>query len=99
MKDQSYPTVDDQDVLDYLNAENDYFQAFLKPNVSLKDTLFEEFKGRVDEQEVSVPWVVNGYEYKWFYEPGQNYRNWHRRNLETGEESVFLNESHAGRGQ
>ena len=93
LRDESYPTVDDKEVLDYLNAENDYFQAFLKPNEALKNTLFEEFKGRVDEQEVSVPWVENGFEYKWFYEPGQNYKNWYRKNLQTGEEGVFLNES------
>ncbi|NVK24511.1 MAG: S9 family peptidase [Gammaproteobacteria bacterium] len=93
LKDQSYPVIDDEEVLSYLNEENDYYQAFLKPNEELKNTLFEEFKGRVDEQEVSVPWTENGYEYSWFYEPGQNYRNWQRRNLTTGETEVFLNES------
>ena len=51
LKDQSYPVIDDTEVLDYLNAENRYFEHFIDSNSELVDTLFEEFKGRVEEEE------------------------------------------------
>lgn len=93
LKDQGYPEVDDQDVLDYLNAENDYYQEFLKPHANLVETLFQEFKGRTDEQETSVPYIYNGYEYQWFYRPGEEYRVRSRKNLASGKEQVFLDET------
>jgi len=98
MKDQGYPEVDDQDVLDYLNAENDYYQEFLKPHADLVETIFQEFKGRTDEQETSVPYVYNGYEYRWFYRPGEEYRVRSRKNLANGVDQVFLDEAALAEG-
>ena len=99
LRDPSYPNTDDPEVLDYLNAENDYYQAFLSPNKDLVETLFEEFKGRVDETDTSVPFVKNGYEYRWEFQPGNDYRTRIRKNLETGEEAVFLDEQALSEGQ
>ena len=98
LKDQGYPEVDDQEVLDYLTAENDYFQAFLKPYTELVDNVFEEFKGRTDEEETSVPYIYNGYEYQWFFRPGEEYRTRSRKNLTTGEEEIFLDETKLAEG-
>lgn len=93
MKDQGYPKVDDEEVLSYLREENAYHKAFLDPHKGLIDTVFEEFKGRTDETEESVPYIENGYEYRWFYREGEEYRTRSRKNLTTGEESVFLDET------
>lgn len=93
LKDQDYPEVNDQPVIDYLTQENTYFDAFLKPNQGLTDTLFEEFKGRTNEQESSVPWVYNGYEYRWFYREGEEYRTRVRKSLSGGEETVVIDET------
>ena len=93
LKDQSYPEVNDEPVLDYLKSENAYYAEFLAPNQPLVDTIFEEFKGRTDEEETSVPYVYNGYEYRWYFKPGSDYRVRARKNLETGAESVFLDEN------
>ncbi len=98
LKDQGYPKVDDQQVLDYLVAENAYFKKFLDPHKSLVDTVFEEFKGRTDEEETSVPYVLNGYEYRWYYRSGEEYRTRNRKNLITGEETVFLDETKLSKG-
>ena len=98
LKDQRYPDVGDVEVLDYLNAENSYYQSFLKPNLPLVDTVFEEMKGRTDEQETSVPYVDNGYEYCWFYRTGEEYRTRSRRNLESNEEQIFLDETALAQG-
>ena len=93
LKDQGYPTVDDQPIIAYLEEENAYYQRFLKPNADLVETVFQEFKGRTDEQETSVPYISNGYEYRWFYRQGEEYRTRSRKNLKTGEEAVFLDET------
>src|SRR3546814_4171187 len=42
MRDQSYPKVDDPEVLDYLKAENAYFEAMMAPHAELVETLFQE---------------------------------------------------------
>ena len=98
LKDQGYPEVNDEPVLDYLKAENAYHAAFLEPHTALVDTIFEEFKGRTDETEESVPYIENGYEYRWFYREEEEYRTRSRKNLETGEESVFLDETKLAEG-
>ncbi|MDM7861764.1 S9 family peptidase [Alteromonas sp. ASW11-36] len=98
LRDSSYPDTDDPDVIGYLEEENAYYQAFLEPHRGLVDKLFEEFKGRVDENDTSVPFVRNGYEYRWEFKPGNDYRTRIRKNLETGEESVFLDEQALSQG-
>lgn len=98
LKDQGYPEVNDEPVLDYLKQENAYYQSFLEPHRGFVDTIFEEFKGRTDEEETSVPYVDNGYEYRWFFRPGEEYRTRSRTNLKTGEEEIFLDETELAKG-
>ncbi|WP_100656131.1 S9 family peptidase [Alteromonas flava] len=90
LKDPNYPDTQDPEVLGYLKAENAYFDAFLKPHEGLVNTLFEEFKGRVDETESSVPFTLNGYEYRYEYRQGDNYPTYLRRALDSDHEQVFL---------
>lgn len=91
LRDKSYPDTDDEDVLSYLNSENDYFNQWLAPHDAFKNKLFEEMKGRMDETETSVPVVSNGYEYKWVYLEGQEYRTYLRRPAQTEQDfQVFL---------
>ena len=98
LRDQGYPEVNDQPIIDYLTEENSYFDAFLKPNEPLVDIIFEEFKGRTNEVETSVPWISNGYEYKWYYQEGEEYRTRSRKNLQTAEEEIFLSETELAEG-
>jgi len=93
LRDQGYPEVNDKPVLDYLKAENDYYTSFLAPHKTLVDTLFDEFKGRVDEADTSVPWQKDGYEYRWYYQPGKEYKTWVRRELSSDVEQVFIDEN------
>ena len=55
LKDPAYPDVTDKQVLGYLEAENAYFDAVMRPHQALIDTLYEEMKGRIKEDESSVP--------------------------------------------
>src|SRR5688572_13983054 len=92
LKDQSYPRVDDADVLDYLKAENAYFEAAMAPHRALVDTLFEEMKGRIKEDDSSVPVRDGNWLYWWKFEPGAQYRAWYRKPAKGGPDQVIFDE-------
>ncbi len=78
LKDDSYPQVDDPEVLDYLEAENAYFKAAMAPHTELVETLFQEFKARQQPDESSVPVREGAWYYQWRFEEGGQYRIWSR---------------------
>ena len=78
LKDQSYPKVDDADVLAYLEAENAYFQAVMAPHEELTDTIFAEIKARQKPDDANVPVKDGGYFYQWRFEADGQYRIWSR---------------------
>ena len=51
---------ENQEVIDHLNAENDYLKEVMKPTELLQKELFEEMKGRIKEQDESVPYFKSG---------------------------------------
>jgi oligopeptidase B len=61
------------EVIDYLNAENAYLKEVMKPTESLQKQLFEEMKGRIKEQDESVPYFKSGYFWYTRYEKGSEY--------------------------
>ena len=67
LKDPSYPTVDDADVLAYLRAENAYFEAAMAPHRPLIETLFQEMRGRIPEDDSSVPVRDGDWLYWWAF--------------------------------
>ena len=78
LKDQGYPEVDDPDVLAYLEAENDYFEATMAPHAELVETLYQEIKARQQPDEAGVPVLDGGWYYRWRYEADGQYRIWSR---------------------
>lgn len=93
LRDQSYPKVDDADVLDHLKAENAYFEAQMKPLAPLVETIFQEMKGRLKEDESSVPQKDGNYLYWRRFEKGAQYKQWMRKPVAGGEEQVILDEA------
>src|SRR4051795_12911447 len=79
IRDPQYPEVTDAEVLAYLTAENDYFGVWAKQNQPLMDQLFEEMKGRIKEDDSSVPMRDGDFLYWWAFKPGAQYRTWYRR--------------------
>ncbi|WP_254712753.1 S9 family peptidase [Polaribacter sp. R2A056_3_33] len=78
-------------VVNYLEEENTYYNevtAYTKP---LQGELFEEMKGRIKEDDSSVPYKDNGYFYITRYEIGNQYPIYSRKkeNLEADEEVLF----------
>ena len=82
---------ENQDVIDYLNAENTYTKAVLKPTEKLQQQLFEEMRGRIKEDDSSVPYKLNGFWYETKYEIGKEYPIYQRykESLNTQPELLF----------
>lgn len=99
LRDPKYPTVDDPDVLAYLKAENAYFEAQMAPVAKLRDSIFAELKGRVEEDDTAYPWPDGDYLYWWAYAAGGQYRNWYRRPKAGGAEQLLLSEAAEARGK
>jgi len=92
LRDAGYPKVDDKDVLDYLKAENAYFEAAMAPHRPLIDTLFKEMRGRIPEDDSSVPAKDGDWLYWWAFQPGAQYRTWYRRPVAGGDQQVIFDE-------
>lgn len=80
-----------QEVIDYLNAENDYYAKATAHTDKLKESLFEEMKARIKEDDESVPYELNGYFYITRYETGKDYPIYTRKkgSLDAEEEILF----------
>jgi oligopeptidase B len=99
LRDPNYPQVGDPDILAYLTAENDYFGAQMAPHQALIGELFEEMKGRIKEDESSVPIRNGDYFYWWAFRPGAQYRTWYRRKAEGGPDEIFFDEPTEAEGK
>ncbi|MFP4019146.1 MAG: S9 family peptidase [Bacteroidales bacterium] len=87
------------EVIEYLKAENEYTDSALKPTEKLQEKLFEEMKGRIKEDDESVPYKKNGYYYYTRHEKGKEYPIYCRKKgtLEA-EEEVMLNVNEMAEG-
>jgi oligopeptidase B len=79
------------EVIDYLNKENDYYNAHTAHTKAFQTTLFDEMKSRIKEDDSSVPYKYNGYWYITKYEKGKDYPIYTRKKetLEAEEELLF----------
>jgi len=68
LKDKNNP-----EVIDYLKAENTYSDTVMHSTKALQDKLFAEMKGRIKEEDTTVPQLDNGYYYYTRTEKGKQY--------------------------
>ncbi|MGN8276558.1 S9 family peptidase [Pseudomonas sp. SMN5] len=80
-------------VLDYLKAENNYQQAQLADQAALRETLFEEIKGRILETDLSLPSPWGPYLYYTRTTAGDEYPR-HYRCPRPADDSLTVDESH-----
>lgn len=99
LKDEGYPKVDDEAVLEYLKAENAYFEAQMKPHAARVETIFTEMKARLKEDESTVPQKDGAYIYWETYEKGAQYKKWMRKPLAGGPDEVMLDEAKLAEGK
>lgn len=82
---------ENKEVIDYLNAENEYYNSMTAHTKDFQNSLFEEMKSRIKEDDSSVPYFYNGYWYITRYETGKDYPIYTRKKgtLEAQEEIMF----------
>ena len=80
-KEAEKPDGQTQDVLDYLNDENDYLNKMMKHTKKFQERLFNEIKGRIKQDDASVPFTKNGYSYYTRFEEGQDYAFYCRKEV------------------
>jgi len=99
LRDPNYPDVQDPEVLDYLKAENAYFDAAMKPHEALVEQLFQEMKGRIKEDDSSVPIKDGEWLYWSAFKEGTQYRDWYRKPVTGGEELLIYSENEKADGK
>ena len=84
---------DSPEVLSHLEEENRYYNEMTAHTKAFQAELFEEMKGRIKEDDASVPYKHNGYWYYRRFETGKDYPLYCRKegNLDAPEIIVFDN--------
>jgi oligopeptidase B len=79
------------DVMAHLEAENQYTEQQTAHIRELERTLFEEMKGRIKQDDSSVPYRLKDYFYQTRYQEGQEYPIYarRRRSLDAPEETML----------
>lgn len=79
------------EVISYLEAENAYTEAVMKPTKALQETLYKEMLGRIKQTDLSVPARIGEYYYYSRTEEGKQYPyRCRRKGSMTGAEEVLL---------
>ena len=88
------------DVTSYLNQENEYTKAMMADYKELEEKLFEETKGRIKQDDSSVPYTYNGYVYYTRYEEGGQYPIYCRKpDKPDAEEQIMLDVNELAEGK
>lgn len=100
LRDPAYPDVKEPGVLAYLEAENRYFRSVMEPVQPLIEELYQEIKGRQQEEDASVPWRQGRWYYQWRFAAGSQYRTWWRWPAEDDQENAvcMLDENRLAEG-
>jgi oligopeptidase B len=90
---------EDPEVIAYLQAENAYTDAVMKPAAGLREALYKEMVGRIEQTEISAPYFENGYWYYTRYEKGKEYPVYCRKRSMKGAEQILLNGNRMAAGE
>ncbi len=82
---------DDPEVLAHLRAENAYSEAWFAPLAGLRQQLYDEMVGRIQEDDEDPPWRKNGWWYASRTRKGEQYEeHFRRRGAPDGPEQPLL---------
>lgn len=84
------PSVLDPDIRAYLEAENAYQDAIMEPTRELQEKLFAEMRGRIKEDDSSVPAPDGKFAYGMKFETGGQQPIFFRTPRDGGEETILL---------
>jgi oligopeptidase B len=99
LRDPKYPKVTDKKVLSYLKAENSYFEVHMAAQKPLVEKLFEEMKGRIQEDDSSVPQKDGDWIYWSTFTKGSQYRRHYRKAAAGGAEMLILDQNELAKGK
>jgi oligopeptidase B len=88
----------DPAVLQYLQAENAYTAAAMKPTEALQKTLYDEMLGRIEQTDRGVPYRQGAYEYYTRTEEGKQYPIYARKPTGSATEEILLDLNELARG-
>ncbi len=87
------------DVIRYLNEENDYRDEYMKDYKPLEDKIFQEIKSRIKEDDSSVPYFYNDYFYYTRYEKDKQYPIYCRKKSSLdNEEEILIDANEMSKG-
>ena len=86
------------EVIRYLKKENDYLEASLKPVKKLRETLYQELRSRIKEDDSTVPFEMDGYFYYARFTKGKEYPIYARRKGQKGKEQILLDVNKMAKG-
>lgn len=90
---------EDPEVIAYLEAENAYKDAQLADTKDFQENLYNEMRGRIKEDDSSVPYFENGYFYYTRYEEGKEYAiHCRKKDSLEGVEEILLNGNEMAEG-
>ncbi|MGE3990521.1 S9 family peptidase [Pseudorhodoplanes sp.] len=92
LRDPGYPEVTDTEILGYLHAENAWFEAAMKSHRGLVDAVFAEMKGRIKDDDSSVPVKDGDFVYWYAFDAGGEYPKWYRRKFTGGADEIMIDE-------
>jgi oligopeptidase B len=88
---------DSKPVLDHLAKENAYNDEYFKPIQGLVQSLMTEFDQRINPNEVSAPFIMNGKTYQVKSIEGKDYQQVVQ--IENGKEIIFFDENERAKGK
>jgi len=88
-----------QDIRDYLEAENAYTTEAMGDTAKLQDKLFEEMKGRIKEDDSSVPTPDGPYAYASKYVTGAQHPMLVRTPRDGGNEAILIDGNKEAEGK
>ena len=81
-----------KNVIDYLKSENDYLKNVMTDTESFQNNLFDEFVSRIEQNDESVPYNLNGYTYYTRFNEGEDYSlHYRKKNKSNAKEELILN--------
>ena len=88
---------DSKPVLEHLAKENAYNDEYFKPIQGLIQSLMTEFDQRINPNEVSAPFIMNGKTYQVKSIEGKDYQQVVQ--IENGKETIFFDENERAKGK
>jgi len=82
--------VNDPETLEYLRAENAHTEEVMAPEAELRERLFQEMRGRIKEDDSTVPEREGDYFYYTRFEEGYQYPIYCRKHLSLDAPEVIL---------